>query len=103
MSCEFYVGQKVVCIERFSFAPFIGPDNEPIDYDVGPNPEYGYVYTIDLIERVVGSVFFVLEEMGDAHSYEYIHFRPLRKRKTDISVFEKLLVPSKAKQPEQVS
>lgn len=96
----FYVGQKVVCV------------------DAGPNPMSGLVppltkdavYTISDVKVCWdGCGVNVVEapapfDVFGPHVplYMALRFRPAAERKTDISVFEKLLTPAPIKEPSNV-
>ena len=99
MTCNFRVGQKVVCIYD-GWQSFFHPGEG--------KPEKGIVYTIrDVYVRDRdGSAFLRFEEIrnpliyrnGEAEcSYAAHRFRPVVQRKTDISIFKALLTPSKEK------
>jgi hypothetical protein len=106
MDCKFVVGQKVVCIDDQ-----VGT-NEPMASSYNPldGLTVGQVYTIRWIGMYKG--FYLKEFVGvrvveikrDVDPSEGVEccfrasrFKPLEKKKTDISVFKKLLVSSKKK------
>lgn len=94
---DFHVGQQVVCV-------FPGPWKRwPEDAIVRPWPHLNAVYTIsEIIEcpfraDVVG---LGLAEIPGPQRYTSDAFRPVRK--TDIGVFEKLLLTKNVREPETV-
>lgn len=83
----FYVGQKVVCV-----------DNGPTPGRAGwlaDIPQTGEVYTIEAFLEVEGEPGFILKEIKNTEywgfSYAARRFRPVVERKTDISIFTKML------------
>jgi len=95
MDCKFVVGQKVVCIRGF--------DPKLVVHKDAYLPKVGEVLTIIeiyktiyqatnyiglLFDEIHGSIFDDRGEVG----YEYSFFAPLIERKTDISVFQKILI-----------
>lgn len=104
-SCNFHVGQKVVCVDGEFNGYF---------HDVSILPVEGCVYTIRSIElmtaltgeqspiiRLVEVVNAIMPwEIGDAEiGFVPRRFRPVVERKTDISIFTAML----NKTPEQVA
>lgn len=101
MTCNFRVGQKVVCV------------SEPARRDMVIDPVEGVVYTVRGVSKDHrGDIGIHLSEIvnrprriiglgGDVREPGFFayHFRPVSQRKTDISIFKALLTPSK----EQVS
>lgn len=101
MTCNFRVGQKVVCVDDQwhdeNWAGFPCPLN------------VGKVYTIKKIGASEKTVFMgkkgypslTLHEVdhpyGDFAGFAHDRFRPVVERKTDISIFKALLTPSKEK------
>lgn len=86
----FEIGQQVLCIKEGgwegSFTDEILRSNNV--------PLKGYIYTIASIEyfrfpKKGGEVFLNLVEIKSLHCWDALRFRPIKK--TDISVFEKLL------------
>ncbi|ASY62500.1 hypothetical protein SJ05684_c10420 [Sinorhizobium sojae CCBAU 05684] len=101
MTCNFYVGQKVVLAEPYGADAII---RATINGDVLPSPEV--VYTIRRIRPPFeGIVFILLNELvnhttpgtDDEASFNAARFRPVVDRKTDISVFTDMLTEQKAK------
>lgn len=98
MSCNFHVGQKVVCVDaEFQRGDF---------YDATTLPVEGTVYTVrDVFEPVPGAICIRLDEIvNDVEDFEcgmmeagfmVRRFRPVVERKTDISIFKAMLNPSK--------
>lgn len=94
MAWEFRVGMKVVCIDDdFNAQGFV-----PVF--VTDLPMRGNVYTISRIEADDDGIWLFLEEVASRidviggwceASFGSEGFRPLRERKTDISVFRALL------------
>lgn len=93
MSHQFHVGQKVVCIRK-------GPWPSPRECDGDPMPEFNHIYTVTEMEWRQGRCGLILAELhpDDCHWSKY--FQPVQTRKTDISIFKALLVPTKSKQSE---
>lgn len=100
MKCDFVVGQKVVCIDaKFLPGSYYGDENLPI---------LGHIYTvreIQVAEHAPGQpvVVRLVEIVNPLKEYQFgtmecaflaYRFRPLEKRKTDISIFLKLLTPA---------
>lgn len=84
----FHVGQKVVCIDD-SWTDLNGrPDCRPED------PRKGSVYEIASIAE---GVWLYLQEIPNGVGYESCSFRPVVERKTDISIFTKMLNPARVK------
>lgn len=81
---NWYVGQKIVCIEDGAF--------DPVDEGVvnTPDPIKGSVYTINGIDPDP-FLAFRLEELPFNVLYEADCFRPVRT--TDISIFTQMLKP----------
>lgn len=104
MECNFTVGQKVVLARKFGNASSLRAEIEGVTL-----PVEGVTYTVrefdpDLSNGVL--CIRLVELVNDPHmwdglepSFEASLFRPIVERKTDISVFEAMLNPSK----EQVS
>lgn len=100
MSANFYVGQKVVCIDDSDRRM------RATTYE-GPNPlRKGTIYTVREIayRHTGGDLTLMLKEIvlpvcwfyGQEYAFLADRFRPLDERKTDISVFTRLLEPSPA-------
>jgi hypothetical protein len=94
---DFYVGQSVVCVDDEGF-------KRPAFYGCETFPVQGNIYTIRQIalfpETEAGlRLFEIVNEpreylIGCVEPYFLARrFRSLQERKTDISIFEKLLVP----------
>lgn len=101
MKCNFVVGQQVVCIddnwpEEFLFG-VIFPPRVPMLNEVltitNINPcEFGTQNVFLQFAEIP-----VLQPAGNnllGVGYTYRHFAPLKKRKTDISVFKAMLTPA---------
>ncbi|MFP5078277.1 hypothetical protein ACLE20_13295 [Rhizobium sp. YIM 134829] len=88
MQCNFQVGQKVVCIS----ADWFGLDDAPYS---GPDPVEGRIYVVSHIQVDDAGCWLQLEGFPQNAGWEHDAFRPLVTRETDISVFTKLLQPSK--------
>lgn len=98
---SFHVGQKVVCVE-----------DRPHFLDKVKRLDRGAVYTIreEFRSAVTGRYGVFLNEVvmprlesGEELGWLATRFRPVQERKTDISVFTKLLVsPPKVKEPSPV-
>ena len=101
MTCNFRVGQKVVCISG------------PARRDMVTDPVVGDVYTVRGINKdqrgdigihlaeIVNRPRRIISLGGEIREPGFFayHFRPVVQRKTDISIFKAMLNPSK----EQVS
>lgn len=106
MTCPFVVGQKVVCIEDFSFHAAM----HRIFYnvDICPYPKVNDIVKIDDFAILENFVFLKLEGYNPKTAFFLASFRPLQTKptETDISVFEKLLdktkAPTTTKIPERV-
>jgi hypothetical protein len=102
MSCNFHVGQKVVCVDDLT-----NNTNEKL-----PEINAGHVYVIRRIGRIhVPSIGYLDTEESlwlegvDRHikvhsisvdlGFRHSRFRPAVTRKTDISIFKAMLNPSK--------
>jgi hypothetical protein len=95
---DFHVGQRVACVDDEGF-------NRPAFYGCEIFPVKANIYTIRQISlSPEGEAAFRLFEIVN-EPREYLigcvepcflarRFRPLQERKTDISIFEKLLVPN---------
>lgn len=97
---SFHVGQKVVCID----GDFKNPHYEP----PGAMPDKGGIYTIRSMEMATCGYSGAIQ-LG-LRFYEFVYppvacghepcfaarcFRPLIERKTDIAIFQRMLIPSK--------
>jgi hypothetical protein len=86
----FHIGQEVECV-----------DDSPSYYGHPCGLQKGNIYTITIIaQRPDGLGICVAEEpntYGDIYAPYWMaeRFRPIVKRKTDISIFTKMLVPEK--------
>ena len=94
---NFHVGQRVVCIAK-GWVPYWA--------DQAPAPELpreGNVYTIREIYAVAPPYSsLLLAEIPSGHTFASHGFRPVIERKTDIGVFEALLLRKDARAPELV-
>lgn len=93
----FYVGQEVVCIDT----------KDHWRYATAKIPEKGNIYTIRgfddceglYLEEVVNEKALCYNHLGkvavDEPSFWITNFRPIQKKKADISVFTDLLIPIK--------
>lgn len=100
MECKFVVGQKVVCI-----------NDQPRRPTAEKLLTIGNIYTVSGFDiDLVDQIFITLMET-DGKGYWSIsnpawfphRFKPLEETKTDISIFTKLLRPTKTKAPVKVS
>ena len=99
----FYVGQKVVCVN----GNFIDRDKHFYPDDV--LPVTGGVYTVrELFSRHRKPGMRLIEIRNPLHNhcgclmecgFHRSRFRPLIERKTDISIFTRMLTPNKATEP----
>lgn len=101
---NFHVGQKVVLVRDFD------PDRRASAPSDGiALPELGPVYTIREIGDFEGDVTVLLEEIVNKprfyldafevmeQAFDATRFRPVVERKTDISIFQAMLEPKKAR------
>lgn len=113
MDCTFYPGQKVVCVNDDPYAP---PNQKGLTSDFYTGEDMldglraGRIYTVKdvYIDKIYDMPCITVEEImrgrnsqrcgNGEFGYFAFRFRPVKKRKTDISVFTDLLI--KAKQPE---
>jgi hypothetical protein len=79
----FRVGQKVVCIEGCNESGFLLI--EGAIYTISGHGYFGSKFLYDLAEVSTSA----------PHAWRGTRFRPVISRKTDISIFRALLVPSK--------
>jgi hypothetical protein len=78
MSVQFHVNQKVVCIDA-------GPFSDRITN--------GSIYTVSAVGENIGNLYLGLEETTLVKPLQWRakRFRPVVKRKTDISIFTNIL------------
>jgi len=84
MECKFVVGQKVVCVDD------IGAKcgEQQILFK-------GHIYTVSQIDAYIAAILVsVAETPYIVGGWFSTRFKPLEENKTDISVFEKLLIPT---------
>lgn len=93
----FSIGQRVVCIQEVDWA-----NHKHHKQFLHHWPKKGQVLTIAAVETCTNVVGLAFEEIvnplilsrdkgrGDAH-FDSVHFRPVIERKTDISIFTKML------------
>jgi hypothetical protein len=82
----FRVGQKVVCIKDGPWKSNVPPASPP-----RAHPQKGDICQITWTEMYEGDHFLAFKEFGDLDLFLADHFRPLVTRKTDISIFKKML------------
>lgn len=89
---NFRVGQKVVCIAKGGW--FENDRDEPND---PRHPQYGGVFTITAVNRYPKpfGAYLSLLEIGGANEFASTGFRPAVERKTDISIFTRMLTDNK--------
>jgi len=99
----FRVGQKVVCIKESSLHRTLCPVNNPVVGQVytirriATYPGYGTgIWLNEIVNQPTPTAFGILEK-----GFYIERFRPVVERKTDISIFEKMLTGGK--QPARVS
>jgi hypothetical protein len=82
----FRIGQKVVCIKRgrWKIVGGVRPRGAKL-------PLYRDVYTIAEVDGSLGRQWLRLDELDGNGLFDAVNFRPLVKRKTDISIFTKIL------------
>lgn len=90
MKCKFVVGQKVVCIKELTFKCAAG--NKLITEAASP-VKIGHIYTIVEIDVDTFDSRIVLRfaELPGDEWFQFNAFKPLEERKTDISVFTRML------------
>jgi hypothetical protein len=99
MDCKFVVGQRVVCIVEDGDWKDVG-DNLPR----GIFPRYMSVWKIrDMLPvirgmSVINGVWVSLDGWRHDDWFSSGSFRPVKETKTDVSVFRKLLAPTKIKE-----
>jgi hypothetical protein len=103
MECKFVVGQKVVCIKK---DPWFNIEAGMIS-DYRTPPKYGDIVTIQEIVPSFDNIgqpaiFLVLVEHPAefpviSRRWHQQWFKPLEEKKTDISIFEKMLIPAPKK------
>lgn len=83
----FHVGQKVVCVdaEWAFYGDSCLNDRDPIK---------GAVYTVAEVRHFEDGAYLGLHELGDEVLFEHGGFRPVIERKTDISIFTRMLTPN---------
>lgn len=87
---SWHVGMKVVCVRGNKPRECLDGTMSPIEW----LPVDGHVYTIaDLIMEEI--LYLSLDELLPIDLFDARNFRPVQARKTDISVFEQLLVSTK--------
>lgn len=88
----FRIGQKVVCVDA---SPYYCTPR------VSTSLRLNAVYTIRALHDLYGITCVSVEEIegGIEHAFAATRFRPVVTRKTDISIFTKLLTPT---EPERV-
>lgn len=79
----FHVGQKVVCIDATSYGPW-------------PHLKQGAVYTVLLTTAFDGNrAYLTVDCQEGGGQYMRHRFRPIVEKKTDISIFTKMLTGTK--------
>lgn len=88
----FHVGQKVVCIKKGKWSKGFGWERVPL---------FGHIYTVRAIDRnglllleVINPIAIHDDGLDEPHWCE-TRFRPVVERKTDISIFTRMLTPNK--------
>jgi hypothetical protein len=98
----FHLGQKIICVNDKWLAPFglvppILPKKGAVYHfagvDVAPGKLGGYLFVAEIPKEQNIPPFFSVTV-----GYGAWHFRPLDERQTDISVFQKLILPVKSKE-----
>lgn len=95
MTCNFRVGQKVVCVDD-EWGDFGWCGEKAVKHNLHRLPMINEVLTIRLIHAKADQVFLGFHEIPVA-TWSFIKFRPLSEKQTDISIFKALLTPSKEK------
>lgn len=103
----FYLGQKVVCINdtpQSPFRPCLDGLTKGNVYTIRWIGDYFDIYdqTTNLCIRVEEILRLLDNRYIQDMPYLASRFRPLIEKKTDISVFEKLLIPTKTRELENV-
>jgi hypothetical protein len=103
MKCNFVVGQKVVCVRAWDDLT-----RSEAEYFGITLPELGKIYTVRAVCETLGNICVYLEEIINPvrpycvdglfdvveQGFAPDRFRPLEKRKTDISCFTSMLTPA---------
>ena len=101
---SFYVGQKVVCVHDL-----VAPAT------VNELPRKGSIYTVRWVGRrpetdgdkvgvLLAEISAGIEPVsGNEYAFLAEHFRPLIERKTDISIFQRMLLPSEIKKAKELT
>ena len=84
----FHVGQEVVCIPETRSGKWYNVKSKR-RADPSIMPEEGKVYTVTGLAQYNGGLFLCLK--GFSGAYTAFRFRPIVKRKTDISIFTRML------------
>lgn len=82
---SWHCGMKVVCIKRGAWQGTL------VDTRKCPKPKYGEVCTISAIDHLSGYVCIRVEGYHPKDWFTASRFRPVQTRKTDISVFQRIL------------
>lgn len=109
MKCNFYIGQKVVCVNNKG--NFSSIARASLGSDGCVEIKEGEIYTIrdiyydpfckdDGIVVNLEEVRRKIHEGGRELGYHHSRFRPLEKKKTDISIFQSILNDVKAEEKE---
>lgn len=98
MTCNFRVGQKVVCVSEWKRIGGFGGEIGPIHGEVYTIREVGFLHP-DFPRMVTVRLDEIANEvwLGFETCFAATRFRPVVQRKTDISIFKALLTPSKEK------
>jgi hypothetical protein len=89
---SWHVGMEVVCIKREPWVLVDGP------LEARPLPQYGEICTIAGLDVHQDQFFVALTEYGGGYFLAQ-YFRPVQKRKADISIFTALLNTTKEREP----
>jgi hypothetical protein len=98
---SFRIGQKVVCIYEGPWYFTVTGQSGYVHYD-RPCPIFKAIYTISGFDIYDGILLREIDhEMtyadGSPCGWRYDCFRPVNERKTDISIFTKMLTPKKVR------
>lgn len=90
---DWHVGQEIICVDT----NWVNPIDHRLTY-----PIKGRIYTIENIladdyDPYDYGISFHLAEIKTSNAWYAFHFRPVKKKQTDISVFKEILAPTDKK------
>ncbi len=96
----FYVGQNIICIDNSASAKYHHPGYLVMNHNFH-GLKQGGIYTVrDVVEYLETPCLYLKEIIREfvpkvETGFSFLRFRPIVDRKTDISIFEKMLKPEK--------